>query len=319
MKKIEKKAKDEWYFEISLVIITIGLACLMWKIAGFKLVVLNLFYLPVVLAGFFLGRYRAGVLASLAVISASIVTALNLHDFAAFNSPMIVGLSVTLWAAVLGLTALLVGTLSDERAQTLNDLHEAHVGVVEVLARYLQSAHPKLKVRSQRIAELSQAVAREMELTSRECDDIRVAALLYDMENIEITARVIRKAVGDLETQPSSPEHSFHGSELAHSLGSVLSGAFPLLLGQGEADPLSHPAASRETPLGAKIILAVRAYDRQTRDVNLVQGLWGTPGQDAIDELRRDLDADHPEAILDALELVISSEKSAVLTLAEAN
>ena len=103
--KIEKNAKDEWYFEISLIIITIGLACLMWKIAGFKLVVLNLFYLPVVLAGFFLGRYRAGVLASLAVIAASIVTALNLNDFAAYTTPLIVGLSVTLWAAVLGLTA----------------------------------------------------------------------------------------------------------------------------------------------------------------------------------------------------------------------
>ena len=319
MKKNSKIEKDERYVEISLIIITLGLTCLMWRIAGFKLVVLNLFYLPVVLAGFYLGRYRAGVLVSLAVISASIVTALNLNDFSAFNTPLIVGLSVTLWAAVLGLTALLVGTLSDERAQTLSDLHEAHVGVVEVLARYLQSAHPKLKVRSQRIAELGQAVAREMELTSRECDDIRVAALLYDMENIEITARVIRKAVGDLETQPSSSEHSFHGSELAHSLGAVLSGAFPLLLGQGDDEPLGQQSASKEAPLGAKIIRAVRAYDRQTREVNLAQGVWSTTGQDAIDELRRDLDSDHPEAILDALELVISVEKSTALVLAEAN
>ena len=319
MIKIDKNEKDEWYFEISLIIITLGLACLMWKIAGFKLVVLNLFYLPVVLAGFFLGRYRAGVLASLAVIAASIVTALNLHEFAAFNSPMIVGLSVTLWAAVLGLTALLVGTLSDERSQTLRELHEAHVGVVEVLAQYLQSAHPKLKVRSQRVAELSQAVARELELSSRECDDIRVAALLYDMENIEITAKVIRRAVGDLETQPASAEHSFHGSELAHSLGAVLTGAFPLLLGQRDAEPLGPNTVAQETPLGAKIIRAVRAYDRQSREVSLANGDWNASAQDAIDELRRDLEADHPEAILDALELVISSEKSAVLELAAAN
>jgi hypothetical protein len=314
---LKKNEKDERYVEISLIIITISLACLMWKIAGFKLVVLNLFYLPVVLAGFFLGRYRAGVLAFLAVVAASIVMALNLNDFAAFNSPLIAGVSVTLWAAVLGLTALLVGTLSDERTQTLRDLHEAHVGVVEVLARYLQSAHPKLKMRSERIAELSQAVAREMELTSRECDDIRVAALLYDMENIEITAKVIRRAVGDLDTQPSSSEHSFHGSELAHSLGSVLSGAFPLLLSQGEADQLGQQTMSKEAPVGAKIIRAIRAYDRQARGVNLVHGLWSTAEQDAIDELRSDLDADHPDAILDALEQVLTSEKSAGLALAE--
>lgn len=317
MKKIERNEKDEWYLEVSLIIVTLGLACLMWRVAGFKLVVLNLFYLPVVLAGFFLGRYRAGVLASLAVISASVVTALNLQDFAAYNSPLIVGLSVTLWAAVLGLTSLLVGTLSDERTQTLSDLHEAHVGVVEVLAQYLQSAHPKLKVRSQRIAELSHSVAREMELTVRECDNIRVAALLYDMENIEITAKVIRKAVGDLETQTPSSEHSFHGSELAHSLGSVLSGAFPLLLGQDDTDPLGHPGTPKESPLGARIIRAVRAYDRLTREVNLVRREWNNPGQNAIDELRRDLNADHPEAILDALELVVTSEQNTELALAE--
>ena len=315
---MKKSVKDEWYLELSLIIITIGMACLMWKIAGFKLVVLNLFYLPVVLAAFYLGRYRAGVMASLAVIAASIVTALNLNDFAAFSSPMIVGLSVTVWAAILGLTALLVGTLSDERTQTMQDLHEAHVGVVEVLARYLQSAHPKLKIRSQRIAELSQAVAHEMELTSRECDDIRVAALLHDMENIEITAKVIRKAVGDLETQPPSSEHSFHGSELAHSLGSVLSGAFPLLMGQGADDPLGHDAAWKAAPLGAKIIRAVRAYDRLSREVNMIQGVWSRSATDVIDDLRRDLEDAHPEVILDALELAVSCEHSTARELAEA-
>src|SRR5579871_6608455 len=160
-KRIER---DEHKLEIALIIVSLGLTCLMWMLTGYKLVVLNLFYLPVVLAGFFLGRYRAGVLASFSVIAASIVAALNLHDFAAYSSPLVVGLAVTLWAAVLGLVAILVGTLSDERNRTLRDLHEAHVGVVEVLARYLQSAHPKLKDRSKRIAELSEAVAKEMKL-----------------------------------------------------------------------------------------------------------------------------------------------------------
>ena len=74
MKKLEK---DEQMLEISLIVVTLGLTCLMWRLTGYKLVVLNLFYLPVVLAGFYLGRYRAGVLASFSVISASVVTALN--------------------------------------------------------------------------------------------------------------------------------------------------------------------------------------------------------------------------------------------------
>lgn len=298
--------KDEQALEIALILVTMGLTCLMWRLTGYKLVVLNLFYLPVVLAGFFLGRYRAGVLASFAVISASIVAALNLSDFASYTSPLVVGLAVTLWAAVLGLVALLVGTLSDERTRMLKDLHEAHVGVVEVLARYLQSGHPKLKDRSQRVAEVSEAVAREMKLPMRDCDNIRVAALLYDMENIQITARVIRKAVGDLDGTTAQEEHSFHGSELAHSLGTVLSGAFPLLMSQGEAEHLgAHPAAAA-LPQGAHIIRAVRAYDSYVSELK-----WGVGGIDpasAIAELRRDVDAEIPGNVIDALERVVVRE-----------
>lgn len=302
MKKLEK---DEQTLEIALIIVTVGLTSLMWHLTGYKLVVLNLFYLPVVLAGFYLGRYRAGVLASFSVIAASVVTALNLNDFAAFSSPLVIGLSVTLWAAVLGLVSLLVGTLSDERNQSLRDLHEAHVGVVEVLARYLQSAHPKLKDRSKRVAELSEAVAVELKLPTRDCDDIRVAALLFDMENIEITARVIRKAVGDLETNLDQEQHSFHGSELAHSLGTVLSGAFPLLMSQGEAEPLGQSRTGSAIPLGAHIIRAVRGYDRSVHESN-----WGleneNASEDAISELRCDIDADHPGHVVDALERVVT-------------
>lgn len=296
--------KDEQWLEVALIIVAMGLTCLMWRLTGYKLVVLNMFYLPVVLAGFFLGRYRAGVLASFSVISASIVTAMSLNDFSAFSSPLVVGLAVTLWAAVLGLVALLVGTLSDERNRSLRDLHEAHVGVVEVLARYLQSAHPKLKDRSKRVAELSEAVARELKLPTRDCDDIRVAALLYDMENIEITARVIRKAVGDLETQQEQEQHSFHGSELAHSLGLVLSGAFPLLMSQGEAEPLGQHPVPVSVPIGAQIIRAVRSFDTYVHEMKWGLG-EGTPVEEAIEELRRDIDADHSDHVIDALERIV--------------
>ena len=132
------------------------------------MVVLNLFYLPVVLAGFCLGRYRAGVLALFSVVGVLVVATLDLGAFNSPGSPLAIGLSLLVWAAVLGLTTLLVGTLSDERSAKLVELHEAYVGVVEVLSRYLQSANPQLKARSQRIAELCQRVATEMRLSPRE-------------------------------------------------------------------------------------------------------------------------------------------------------
>jgi K+-sensing histidine kinase KdpD len=291
--------------EIILVLTTIVLTCMLYQTVGYKIVVLNLFYLPVILAAFYLGRYRASVLAFFSVLTASIVCALSLGDFAAFTSPLVIGLSIVVWGAVLGLTALLVGTLSDDLSSRMTELHEAYVGVVEVLTRYLQSANPRLKDRSQRIAELCQEAAVQLRLSVKEVDDIRVAALLHDMENIEITARVIRKAVGDIEDeQKGAAQHTFHGTELVHSLGPVLQGAFPLVLNQEELEHAASGLGTANVPIGARIIRTVRAYDA------LMYGKYRLPGTspaDAIKELKRDAEARHDPEVLHALERVICS------------
>ncbi|MCA9054532.1 MAG: hypothetical protein KDA75_11885, partial [Planctomycetaceae bacterium] len=132
-KKPQDSNKNERSLELMLIIVTAGLAAVLYSTEAMKMVALNLFYLPVVLAGFFLGRYRAGVLALLSVVVATIVIATDITGFANAQSPLMVGLAVTLWGAVLGLTALLVGTLCDDLTAKAIEAHEAHVGVVEVL------------------------------------------------------------------------------------------------------------------------------------------------------------------------------------------
>jgi K+-sensing histidine kinase KdpD len=295
------EGRNERVLEIMLVVITLGLACLLYSSSGAKLMILNLFFLPVVLAGFYLGRYRAGVLALLAVVAASIVVVSDLSSFVVRASPLMIGIALTLWGATLGLTSLLVGTLCDERDSKALEAHEAHVGVVEVLARYLQSANPQLQNRALRVAQLAENVARKMRLSTKEIDDLRVAALLMDMENIEITAKVIRKAVDELEDSNSVEQRTFNGTELVQSLGATLKGAFPLLLSQ--QCPADRAGDSGPVPFGARIIHTVRAY------VQLTERSWNGSGlipDDAMDELRCDLESEYHPAVLHALDLVVS-------------
>ena len=290
--------------EIMLLIVVVGLACLFYQVQGYKLVVLNLFYLPVVLCAFFLGTYRAGILAVFCVTSASIVTVTNLSGFASFFSPLTIGLMVTVWGAVLGLVAILVGTLSDERKAKTAELHEAYVGVVEVLSRYLQSANARLKARSIRVAELSQKVAAAMRLPVKLVDDVRIAALLFDIGNVEVTTRVFRKAVGTLETDPGKLEqHTFRGIDLIHSLGSVLSGASPLLVHQQDA--AHDPQAMSDIPLGTRIIWVVRAFDEMTAEQQQ-PGRRALDSKQAFEELRRDQDCGYDREVVDALERVLA-------------
>ncbi|MCA9068678.1 MAG: hypothetical protein KDA84_07135 [Planctomycetaceae bacterium] len=306
------KSERQRPLELSLILVCVGLACLLHQVNGFKLVVLNLFYLPVVIAAFYLGRYRAGVLALFCVMSATVITVLNLNSFAAYSSPISVGLAVTIWGAVMGLNALLVGTLSDERAKKMSELHDAYLGVVEVLSRYLNSADPKLHDRSRRVTDLSEQIARQMKLSNKEVDDIRVAALLQDLEHVEITAKVIGKAIGDLGARRlhSSDVHTFQGSDLVHSLGSVLTGALPLLIperGTFELDLGVGPQKSTLIPFGARIIQTVRAYDSLIAPQDDLPAM--NPAE-ALEELRSDLEVEHHPAVLHALEQIVLTTPS---------
>jgi HD-GYP domain-containing protein (c-di-GMP phosphodiesterase class II) len=311
-----KALHQQRILEVSLILLAIGITALLFRMQGFKIVILNLYFLPVVISGFFLGRYRAGVLAVLCVLGASIVTAMGLFDVIGANSPLVTALSVAVWAAVLGLTAILIGTLSDDRASKLEELHDAYVGVVEVLAQYLQGAHPRMKARSIRVAELSHNVATRLRLSPREIDDIRVGALLYDVGNIEITTRVIRRAMDSLDTDSSKAEtQTIQGTDLMVSLASVLSGAVPLLITQQENRSPAEIGAMGNIPLGAQVIASVRAYDA------LTEGAAGdhrlTPSA-AIHELRAGKPSPYDPAVLAALErVVLQNDRSSPLSSGE--
>lgn len=260
----ERRYSDR-VLEISLFAICAALTFLLYSVVGYKMVVLNLFYLPVVLAAFYLGRHRAGVLALVSVLLASIVAVLDLEGFAATTTPLVIGLSLVVWSAVMGLNAIFVGTLGDERSKKIDELHDAYLGVVEVLAHYLKSANPEKKDHSKRVALLSQAVARRMRLSEKEVDDIRVAALLQDINNLEVTAKVIQRAVGDLSKSGSHSSYTFHGSDLVQSLGAVLTSAMPLIVNQSDGlditfgeDEVTQPV---DVPFGMAIIHAVSHFD----------------------------------------------------------
>ena len=227
------------------------------------------------------------------------------------TSPTVVALLVTIWGAVLGLTTLLVGTLSDERSQKLADLHDAYLGIVEVLSSYLNSADKNLESRAARVSKLSCLVATKMKLTSEAIDEIRVAALLQEMENIEVTARVISKAFGDIGRRNRGvlQEHTFRGADLVESLASVVYRALPLLTNREDGMPSNSEDQSGRIrtgpPLGTKIIHTVRCYDSLVESSDEI--LDYSPKK-AIADLLADDDNEHHPAILAALEQCVLGE-----------
>ena len=306
-----KESSQQRFLELALTLICVALCWLLYMIGTYRMVVLHLFYLPVVLAAFFLGRYRAGVMALLCAVGAAVVITVDVSTLISYNSPLVMWLALAIWSAVLGLVAILAGTLSDERTAKITEVHDAYVGVVEVLSRYLSSTDPTKNDQATRVSLLSQKVATRMGLPNNEADNIRVAALLQDINHIEITAKVLRKAVGNLQ-QPSWPntaEHTFNGSDLVCSLGSVLTGTWPLLLDHGNCFSQAEPGEDSHA-LGASIIRTVKRYVTRVH----CEPTTVTPNE-AIDALQEDPGNDR--AVMRALEWVVLQSNDAAHAEAE--
>lgn len=299
-----KTPKERRFFEIMLIVLVGATAVLGYRMGAHKVVILNLFYLPIVLSGYYLGRQMAGVLAVFSVLAMTVVTTLDSTGFAAHTSPTMVGLVLTVWAGALGLTAILVGTLCDERATTVQELHEAYVGVVEVVSKYLQGSDARAKTQSVRVAELSQQVAERMGLSPRQVDDIRVGVLLRDLGDVEVTTKLLGRALGVLEAKASERKFTFLGTELVRSLGTVLTDAAPLIISQEDTvqDCLAggDDGKSAGIPLGSRIIRAVRAYDALASD----ESSDSSPSK-IMRRLRHDAVTRHDPEVLNALDSIV--------------
>lgn len=299
--------------EFMLIILVLGTTGLFFQLGDFRMVALNLFYLPIVLSGYYLGRASAGTLSLFCVLVVTIVATLDTTGFASYTSPVMIYLALTVWAGALGLTAILVGTLCDARAAKVTELHEAYLGVVEVLSRYLQGGYEQAQPGANPVVELSQAVGRELRLSEKEIDDIRIGVLLFDLGSVEITTRLIDKAVSTLTGDPKIlSKHTFHGMDLVHSLATVVHGVTPLLINQHDDTRralIENEGTRLEmVPLAAWIIRTVRAYDAMTRGGSLDARL--TPAQ-ALEQLRSGQECNfHPE-VLRALERIVRRSSAA--------
>ncbi len=295
--------------EIMLIVVVLGMAALFVKMGSHRLVALNLFYLPVIVTGYFLGRFSAGVLALFSALAVTIATLVGAQGgFAAYDTPIAMALALTLWAAVLGLAAILIGTLCDEREATVRELQSAYVGIAEVLYSYLQGSDPREETATARVARLAQHIAEELKVSVKGIDDIRVAVLLHDLGNVEVTTQVITKAVGSLQSGDRGRRHTFMGTDLVHSLGDVLHGALPLLANQDDEvydfiNQQQHHGPN--IPLGVHIIRAARAFDRLT---HASSGDASTSPSAAIRMIRSD-EGGAAQHVIDALERVVARDQ----------
>jgi putative nucleotidyltransferase with HDIG domain len=301
------------YLELALMAAIVLAGYTIQSLVPHKLIAMNVFFLPTVAAGYCLGARSGGITALFALLIVAIYAVVAPHRFIFEASPRLLVFDLLIWGSFLGLTALAVGTLSDLRRRQVRQLQNAYVGVLEVLAKYLESADLCTKSHSVRVAELSALIAEEMGLDHDEIATVRAGALLHDIGKTEVSVDLMHRA-SEL-TQSEQREFTTTaatGTELVQSLGAVLKDAVLIVrlhnqyYGGREGQ---HGPAGDEIPLGARIVAVADAYDSIVTDRTYRQGR--APAQ-AVAEIQACGTAQFDPDVVRALRRVVTAEPTAL-------
>jgi putative nucleotidyltransferase with HDIG domain len=251
-----------------------------------KSIILNSYYLPVLVASYLLGS-RMGLLTSILSILAVLLFALIFPErffrgqpfwptFALFSS----------WAGFIILASIVVGTLYELSERRMVDLRKAYIGILEILSKYLESTDEYTKGHSLRVSDFSREIALAMGLGKIEVENIRAAGLLHDIGKIEISSEVLRKAADLSKEERALVEtHVAKGANILSSVGTVLQEVVPIVLAHHRyfmVHSEERDEMQTQIPLGARIVAVADSFDAMVTDRPYRKGM---PPWNALEEL----------------------------------
>ncbi|MDI6784959.1 MAG: HD domain-containing protein [bacterium] len=277
----------------------------------YKIGFLNFFYLPVIVAGYYLGK-RFAVLT--AILCALVVawTALLFPQtfFADTGMKLYVIISLLAWGSFLILTSAAMGYLYEEKEKKIKELRQAYIGVIEILSKYLESSDRYTKGHSIRVAHLSEDIAHVMRLPRFEIENIRTAGLLHDIGKTEVSMELINKAATlTTEEKEGVDTHAEKGAQLLSLVAGALKEAVvPLVLAHHKYYFVEKQFGAEEMkaiPLGAAIIAVADTYDAIITDRPYRAGK--VPWQ-AFEEIAKETGRQFHPQVVEALKQVLVAE-----------
>jgi putative nucleotidyltransferase with HDIG domain len=310
-----EKVKDFLFkhFE-EILILTISLIVVSASFFIFQqLAFLNFYYLPVLVAGYVLGR-RMSILTAVFCVALIAFSAINNPQlFHTKSGDILLVSNLMLWGGFLILAGYVVGTLYEQKERKIHELKNAYVGVLEILAKYLESYDRYTRSHSLRVADYATNTAIAMELPRHQVENIKVAALLHDIGKIKISSDLIKKAAALSDQEKKQVDvHPKKSLELLSMVGSVLKEAMPIVEAHHTyfvEHTSSDKGRSKEVPLGARILAVADSFDAMVTDRPYRKG---KPHWEALEELDRSAGTQFDPKVVEAFKRVYAEKAEVV-------
>ena len=227
---------------------------------------LNFFFLPVILAGYYLGKRKGVLLATLCVLLVALYFVFEEKVFGgAVHLSFDELINVITWGGFLILTGGILGAAAEQREKKVQNMKRAYAGVLAVLLKYLEVADEK-ETRSVRIARLAGGMAERAGLNRRDVENIKSAALLCEAGELGSSLTLFGDVASFMELEKrkglglSDKEQVFlkTTASLLKEIGPLLEGYFKYYV----RDTEKIEKALESVPFGSSLIALAGLHDR---------------------------------------------------------
>ncbi len=255
------------YFEpIVVLVLALGTAYAV-LVAPDKFAFLNFFYIPAVLAAYFLGM-RGGMLVALsAVLMVGVYAIIDPSVFVP-NGAASAWLPLFLWAAFLLIVTYLVGSQYEAKSAAVDDLKHAYDGILSLTATLIDAVDKHAEDHSARVATMAARIGVVLDLPTEQIDDIHAAGLLHDIAKTGASLDALKEAAERGDTR--APGTPVEGRGLLRNVVHVVETQAERFDGTGP-----RGLAGADIPLEARVLAVADEYEARIAPRPYGLGLTG--------------------------------------------
>ncbi len=181
--------------EIWLLLFLVAIAAMLNFLVASQRMALVFYFLPTLYSAYHFGRRHA----TLTALASVILVATMLYMNPALLSRKVEGpfdarwFDLTVWGGVLIVAGYVTGTLYERNLKSLREMEDGYEGMLVILQNFLASQKYS-DARAYRIAMCAVTIAETLGLDASSVEDIRTAALLFNLEDLGISGEVLCKA-----------------------------------------------------------------------------------------------------------------------------
>ena len=247
--------------ELWLLLFLVVIAAMLNFLVASQRMALVFYFLPTLYSAYHFGRRHATLTAVASIVLVVLLVYMNPTMFRRhLEIPLGLWFDVTVWGGVLMVAGYATGTLYEHNQKSLREMEEGYDGMLAILQNFLANQKYS-EAHAYRISMCATKVAEAVGLDAESVEDIRTAALLFNMKELGISNEVLIKAAQvSQEDLQQGRKRKF--TSRAGAMGGSLRRAIPIFL--SERQMRQDGGKPEEASLEVQILSLAEEYEAMT-------------------------------------------------------